>query len=284
MSADPPPRTGRFAGIFVAVVTAGSAIGVIGWYLMTNRTGLAIDGSGFDLSTAPQAPKPRPASAASATTARPDSLSMMKGGDGVRIVDANAPAFAYGGAAKPDDKKAQAHLSFTEAARKHEADVRRFGERMTKRSAVIRQYGRDWMSHPDLRALTDNYWRTHDPMAFIVGLSKAPSVGAMVKKYAGSPDILNFITQGMKEAPGDLTSSAMDVLANDGVVKGLVANVAGGLGLPPSITGMISGGGEASKVDQKQAVNDMMMKNPEMQKALQQQGQQTPAVLLPNQR
>ncbi len=283
MSDEAPRRSGRSGGIFVAVVVAGSAVGVAGWYLMTNRTAPAIDASGFDLSAAPQAPKPRPLFADSPPAAQPDSLSMMKGDSGVRIVDANAPAAGSapsGSAAKGADKKEQSHLNFTEEARKHEAEVRRFSERMTRKYPVIRQYGKDWMSHPDLRALTDNYWRTRDPIAFIMGLSKAPSLGAMVKQYAGSPEILKFVTEGMKEAPSDLTSSALDVLANDGVVKNLVANVASGVGLPPSITAMITGGGDPSKVDQTQAVNDMMKNNPAMQNALQQQPQQAPAVLL----
>jgi hypothetical protein len=281
----PPSRSGRSGAIFVAVLVAGSAVGVIGWYLMTNRTGPTIDASGFDLSTAPQAPRPRPVYTASAPSTQPDSLSMMKGDAGVRIGDANMNG---GGSSKPapkeGDKKEQSHLNFTEQARKHEGDVRRFAERMTRKYPVIRQYGKDWMSHPDLRALTDNYWKTRDPVAFIMGLAKAPSLGPMVKQYAGSPEIMKFVTEGMKEAPSDLMSSAMDVLSNDRVVKDLVSNVASGIGLPSSVTAVIGGTGDPSKIDQTQVVNDMMKNNPEMQKALQQQGQQTTPVVLPNQR
>ena len=288
MSEEPPRRSGRSGGIFVAVLVAGSAVGVIGWYLMTNRTGPAIDSSGFDLTTAPQAPKPHQVYTASAGTAQPDSLSMMKGDSGIRIVDANANGGtgtpSAGTAAKGSDKKEQSHLNFIDEARKHEGDVRRFAERMTKKYPVVRQYGRDWMSHPDLRALTDGYWRTHDPVAFLMGLAKAPSLGVLVKQYSGSPELITCVTQGMKEAPTDLVTSAMDVLSNDGVVKNLVANVATGIGLPPSVTAVIAGNGDASKIDQTQVVNDMMKNNPDMQKALQQQGNQPPPVSLPNRR
>ena len=278
MSEAPPRRSGRFGGIFVAVVTAGSAVGVIGWYLKTNQTGPSIDTSGFDLSAAPQTPKPHPLLPNSAAPAQPDSLSMMKGDSGVRIVDANAPATRNAPAGTA--AKEQSRLNFTEQARKHEADVRWFAERMTKKYPLIRQYGKDWMSHPDLRSLTNNYWRNRDPMAFIAGLSKAPSVGAMVKRYAGAPEILDFVTEGMKEAPSELTSSALDVLSNDGVVRNLVANVANGLGLPPSVTSMIAGSGGPSKPDSKRAVNDMMMKNSAAKDALQQQDPQPAPVPL----
>ena len=129
---------------------------------------------------------------------------------------------------------------------------------MTKKYPLIRQYGKDWMSRPDLKKLNDDYMRNHDPIAFIMGLAKAPSLGGMVKKYAGSPIIMEFITQGMKEAPGDLTSSAMDVLSKDAAAKSLISNVARGLGLPPSVIGLINSGGDGSKIDQKRIVSDLM--------------------------
>lgn len=252
--------SGRKGGIIVALVVGGSAVGVVGWYMSTNRAGPAIDASGFDLSTAPQSSR----RAAPVASARPSeqpgsSLDMLHGDAGVRIGDTGSSGQAAAPApAKDTDKKAAAHADFKEQAHKYEADVQRFAMKMTKKYPVIRQYGKDWMSHPDLKKLNDDYARNRDPLAFIVGLAKAPSLGAMVKKYAGSPEIIEFVTQGLKEAPADLTGSAMDVLSNDKVTKSLVANIANGIGLPPSVTGMISGGGDASKVDQKTIVSDMM--------------------------
>ena len=252
--------SGRKGGIIVALVVGGSAVGVIGWYMVTNRAGPTIDASGFDLSTAPQSSR----RAAPIASARPSgqpgsSLDMLHGDAGVRIGDSNpSSSQAAAPAAKETDKKDQAHADFKEQAHKYEADVRNFAMKMTKKYPVIRQYGKDWMSHPDLKKLNDDYARNKDPLAFIMGLTKAPSLGAMVKKYAGAPEILQFVTQGLKEAPADLTGSAMDVLANDKVAKSLVANIATGIGLPPSVTGMINSGGDGSKVDQKTIVSDMM--------------------------
>jgi hypothetical protein len=285
MSEETPRRTGSFGGIFVAVVVAGSAVGVIGWYLLTNRSGPAIDSTGFDMSTAPQAPKPHFLASSSAPDQPVSSLSMMKADAGVRIADGNAPASKTApAAAKSADKKEESHASFTEAARKHEADVRAFSMKMEKKFPVLRQYARDWMSHPDLRDLTNGYARNHDPVAFIMGLTKAPSLGTMVKQYAGNPAITGYVTEAMKEAPSDLMGSAMDVLSNDTVAKNLMANVAAGIGLPASVTSVIAGSGDPSKLDSKQVMSDMMNNNPEMQKAMQQQGDQPTPVALPNQR
>lgn len=255
---DANSRRGGPGGIFVAVIVGGSAIGVVGWYLLVNRGGPVIDASGFDLNAAPHSGRPAPVAAVPAGTQPASSLSMLKGDAGVRIGDSGSAPPPAAAPAKEGDKKGQARADFTEQARKHESVVRAYAEKMSKKYPLLRQYGHDWMSHPDLKKLNDDYMRNHDPVAFIMGLTKAPSLGGMVRKYADAPAILTFITQGMKEAPADLTGSAMDVLANDTVAKSLISNVAKGLGLPSSITGLINGGGDASKLDQKQIVNDMM--------------------------
>lgn len=284
------PRGGRAGGIFVAVVVAGSAVGVAGWYMMSNRSGPGIDNSGFDLANAPTAPRPAaapPASAPAAPAQSRSSLDMMKADSGIRIVDSNSGGGSSGSSSSassapstPEQKKQAAHESFTQAARKNEGTVRRFAERMTAKYPVIRQYGRDWMKYPDLKKLNDDYNRNHDPIAFMVGLSKAPNLGAMLKQYAGKPEIREFVVQGVKEAPGELMGSAMEVLQNDKVMKDLVANVTGGLGLPPSISGMISaaGSGKDVQIDQSKVMKDMM-NSPDVQKAMQQGGQAPPVQL-----
>lgn len=275
MSEEKPRRSGLGA-VFTGVVVGGSAIGVVGWYLLTNRAAPAIDASGFDLSAAPRSRAPAPAPLERTTSAQPSRLSMLKGDAGVTIgVTGSASAGQAAPAGKELDKKEQSHADFTQEARKHEADVRRFAEKMTRKYPIFHQYARDWMSHPDLKKLNDDYMRNHDPVAFIMGLTKAPSLGGMVKKYAGSPAVMAFITDGMKEAPGELTSSAMDVLANDSVAKSLIANVATGLGLPASVSGLInSTGADAKTIDQKQVVNDVM--NSDAVRNAMPQGQQAP--------
>ena len=272
-------RGGGLGAIVVAVVVGGSFVGVVGWYLMVNRGAPAIDASGFDLSAAPHSARPVPVASAASSAPQESSLSMLKGDAGVRIGDTgSAPASAAAAQAKSGDPKEQAHADFTQEARKHESDVRNYSMRMTRKYPILRQYGKDWMSHPDLKKLNDDYMRNHDPIAFIMGLAKAPSLGAMVKQYAGNPAITSYITGALKEAPADLTSSAMDVLANDKVAKSLISNVATGLGLPPSVTGLINSG-DPSKIDQTKVVNDMI-NSPAVQNAMPQGQQSAPPVSL----
>ncbi|MBI3565105.1 MAG: hypothetical protein HY079_07915 [Elusimicrobia bacterium] len=280
MSDEPSPRGGRLGWIVTGVAVLGSFVGVVGWYLVSNRGGGGLDTSGFDIATAPSAPRPVAAAPAAPPPGQPrSSLDMMKADAGIRIVDSNSSSGSPGSSGPaapsgPEQKKQESHASFTENARKHEGDVRRFAEKMTAKYPVIRQYGRDWMSYPDLKKLNDDYARNHDPIAFMIGLSKAPNLGTMLKKYAGKPEIREFVVDGMKQAPGDLTGSAMSVLQNDRVLKDLISNVTGSLGLPPSITAMI-GSGDPSKMDQNKMMKDVM-NTPDIQKAMQGQGQQPP--------
>jgi hypothetical protein len=208
------------------------------------------------LSAAPQSRPAAPAAAAAPASPEPLSgLSMMRGGSGIRIADANASA-SNQAAPSSEDKKAQSRAEFTAQTRKNEGVVRAFAERMTRKYPAIRRYGRDWMSRPDLKKLNDDYMRNHDPVAFAVALTKAPSLGWLVRKYAASPAIKEFIVEGIKEAPEDLRAAGLDILSNDGVIKGLVTNVVGSIGLPPSLMAMI--GGDGSKVDQKKLMTDLM--------------------------
>lgn len=271
-------RTGKSGGIVTGVIVLGSFVAVVGWYLTTNRTGMAVDTSGFDLSSAPKSQTPAPTYSGPASAEPASSLTMLRGDAGVRIVSPGTNAAAPGAkpaADTPEAKKENAHASFKDMARKHEMEVRRFAAKMVKKYPLLEQYRKDWMAHPDLKKLNDDYARDKDPVAFLNGLMKAPSLGPMIKQYAGKREIISFVTEGMREAPGELTSSAADVLSTDGAIKNLVANVAGAVGLPSSITGMISGSGDPSKIDQNKVATQMLQNNPDIQKALQgQNGQQ----------
>ncbi len=274
MSDETSPREGLLGWIITIVAVAGSAVGVIGWYILSNRGAPAFDATGFDLSSAPHSAGPVGAPVASAVPTRPSSgLEMMRADKGIRIVGPGPDSAGPSGPGTATAKKEESHAGFTRNARKHEGAVRRFAEMMTGKYPAVRQYGRDWMRYPDLRKLNDDYMRNRDPIAFMIGLAKAPNLGKMLKKYAGQPGIKEFVVEGMKQAPGELTSSAMDVLQNDRLLKDLVANVAAGLGLPPSITALIkSTDAKGGNVDQNKVVKDLMS-DPEIQKAMRNGGQ-----------
>lgn len=269
----PSPRTGRTAAIAVAVLIAGSGAGVVGWYLRANREGPPLDASGFDLGAEPAARRPFPASAAAPGPAPASSLGMIKADAGIRVAGpgAAAPAGAAAGQRRPS-----ARLSFIEAARRHEAAVRRFGERMTAKHPAIQQYGQDWMSYPDLRKLNNDYWRDRDPVRFLIGLSKSRNFGKLVVKYARSPAIREFIVEGVKQAPAELSAAAMDFLRDEAAVRTLVSNAVQSAGLPPGIAAMV-GAGDAKNIDQGKVMAEMM-RDPQLRQAMQQGG--PPPVLL----
>ncbi|OGS35920.1 MAG: hypothetical protein A2506_05175 [Elusimicrobia bacterium RIFOXYD12_FULL_66_9] len=281
MSETPPSRTGRFGAIFVAVVVAGSAVGVLGWHLLSNRGEESMDNAGFDLEKTPEGVPPAPV-AQQPEDAPQSSLGSFEEDAGIRVANGSSSAQKSGDSPSrmAQKKKEESRLGFAKAARKHEASVRGFAERMTARYPVIRQYGKDWMGYPDLKKLNDDYMRDKDPVKFLLGVSQSQNFGKMMKKYAGSPEVREFAIAAVKESPLELKAATADLLGNDRVVKDIVMNVAKGLGLPPSITGAIESADpskvDPAKIDQSKVMTDMM-NNPEMQKVMQ-QGQQAPAV------
>lgn len=247
----------RGAGLLALAALIASA--GAGWYFLNDRGDSTVDSGGFDVSATskPRAAAPPPAVAESAPAA--SGLSLVKGGaEALDAGPAAAPAPAAPAApGAPARSLPEARGEFIAQARKHEADVIAFAGRLTAQSPVIRRYGYDWMQHPDLRKLNDDYMRNHDPIAFILGLSKAPSFGAMVKRYAGAPEIRAAVVLGMtKEVPTELIQSGLDVLRQDPAIKSVVAGVAPGLGLPPGMTAVLSSA-DAGAFDKAKAAAEL---------------------------
>ena len=254
------PRRGG-GGWIVGGTLFFSFVGVVGWYFVSNSKEPSFSNRGFDV-RAISTPKPI-ASSSYSPPAQPQSGIMIKSDPGLRVLDSGAgvpasrkPASAGAG----EDPKA----SFRDAARRNETTVRAYAEKMTRRYPSVAQYGRDWMSYPDLRKLNDDYMRDHDPAAFMAGLARSPNFGKLVRKYASDPGIRAFVIQGVQQAPGELMSAAGDALRNDTVVKNLVANVGQALGLPSSMMAVINGG----QVDQSQVMSEVM-NNPQLRAATQ---------------
>ena len=268
MSVEPQPRTSRFGAIFVAVALGGSAVGVLGWHLLSNCGNNQLDSSGFDISAAPDAPRPSASGSLSAAPEPSSGLGMLKSEPGLRVAGSGGPAPAAGTAGAPN-VKAQAALSFKEAAIKNEKLVTAFSRRMEARYPSIKQFGKDWVAAPDLRALRDQYWRDRDPVKFAYGLAQSKSFGKLIKKYAADPGVRAFVMEGVKQAPADLLGAAGQVFQNDRVVKDLVKGVASGLGLPASLTAFL-GDDNAKAPDQNQVLSEIMQ-SPDVQKALQNQ-------------
>ena len=233
------PRGGGCAGLLVIALLAASAL--VAWRLLGERNPSPIDSGGFDMSAAPQS-RTAPAAAGSgpAAAAPRSGLELLKVDEEIRAGAPRSRAGASAPSAASARTLAQSRLEFIALARRNEGVVRRFAERMSAQSPVIRQYGRDWMSHTDLRSLTDNYWRDHDPVAFMEGLARAPSFPLFVKQYAGVPEIRSFVVLGLtKEAPHDLAAAGANLMHDDASLKQTISEVGTALGLPPSLAAKI---------------------------------------------
>ncbi len=281
----PPARESKSAAIIVAAAVGVSAVGVAGWHLLQNRgeDKDRLDVSGFDLAAAPTSSRPAVPLPSLSEPAEPaSSLGMLKADAGIRIVGANSSGDNSGSGsgasdASPAQKRKEAALSFQEAAKKHEKRVHAYFLAATRRHPSIRQYGRDWMSYPDLKKLNDDYFKDRDPVRFMYGLSKSENFGKLVKKYATDPAIRAVVIDAAKQAPSDIMAAGMDYLQNDRVVKDLVGNVAKGMGLPSSMMALFDDKG--GKVDQNKIMGDIMKNNPDAQRAMEQQGGGRPSGL-----
>lgn len=249
-------RRGSRMALWPAAVAVLAAAGIGGWYFFSDHGASTVDDGGFDVSSTSMARAPAPVSTAvSAPAAAPSSLGMIKGGaealnaaEGSSAAPAAGPASAPAAAEAPRPKNLQeARQNFIAQARKHEGDVRRWAEQLTAKSPVIRGYGKEWMSYPDLKKLNDDYFKDHDPIKFALGLAKAPNFRTMVAKYAGMPEIQAAVVQGMtKEGPTDLLQAGLDVVRQDPEIKGVVTGVAEKLGLPPGMTAVLASNGAAA--------------------------------------
>jgi hypothetical protein len=254
-------RSSKGMALLAVLAVAGSAVGVM-IYQLSQKDKPTAETSGFDIAKT-QETRPvestgqsLPGSDAQAdrTMFQAEDLAKMRFGSG-------------GDTAKPGAQKSSD--DFTTACRKMEGKVQALAVAYTRRYPSIVQYGKDWMSYPDLRKLDQDYMRDHDPISFMRGAAQSKSFAKLLAKYAADPALKSFVMDGIKQAPAELTGSAMTLLKEDNAVKTVVANVATALGLPPVVTAGILGGGQ---VDQNQVMGQIMQGNPSLQGALQQQG------------
>ena len=257
-----PPRRSSMAVALLAVLTiAGSAVGVMIYQLYHKEKPLPLaEQSSFDVGQV-QENHPFPPSAASPMPqSSPQSgLGMLQTGDMGKM------RFGDGSVRQTSAQKAV--QTFTEAIRRAEGQTQSLAQAYTRRYPSIAQYGKDWMSYPDLKRLNDDYMRDHDPVRFLRGVAASKNFGKLMAKYATDPAVQSFVKEGIKQAPGDVTTSAMSLLKEDSLIKTGIATVASALGLPPALTAGILGGG---KVDQNQVMGQIMQSNPDVKKAMQQ--------------
>ena len=258
------------------LAVGGSAIGVVGWHLLSNRNP-GIDTAGFDMSTTPD----RPSFPGSATSAvEPEfqtSLGMVKGGAGISVAGSGSSTPRPSGSAGAASPKEDAALTFKDAASKYENLVSRFVRRMEAKHPSITRYGRDWAASPELRALRDQYWKDKDPIKFAYGITRSNDFGKLVNKYGRDPGIRDALLTGVRESPPSLMAAAGGVMKSDRIAKDLVMTILKAAGLPASMAGMVDGS-DTKPPDKNQILADVM-KSDDMKKAMQLRQQQSPVPL-----
>ena len=218
-----------------ALLMAGGAIAVgllVGGVVIfvtadSSQQAAAPAASGFDVTELPKTRAPEGPSVLPQQA--PSSLTMVpKLGLGAQTGAAAAP--------QPDASPLeQAAAGFRQAIRSSEKTLGDLARDYTRRYPSIQQYGREWMSYPDLKKLNDDYMRDHDPIAFLRGLAVSPSFPKMLGKYAGEPAIRGFVQEAVTKAPAGAVGASMSYINQDKTVDTLVQNVAGRVGLPPGL-------------------------------------------------
>ncbi|MBI5596706.1 MAG: hypothetical protein HY928_11500 [Elusimicrobia bacterium] len=248
--------------IILAVLLLDVGLMIWGWHLYQRRQERLDDG-GLNFARAPEADPSLP------VPADPPASAPLSGID--RYVKKEALAPAGPGAPKAGTPAGAKKPALSLAAQPKEAKLKidravsyffdlknspRF-----KNSKVIQAWKKDFLSHPDLKALNDGWRKDKDPLKFLVGMVQSPSFRGMTEKYLVQADMQAFI-KDMATAPA-VVNSAGSFMADDSI-SGAVSGLKLGLGGPapmkdssaqmgalkanPALKGFLQGADEAPPV------------------------------------
>jgi hypothetical protein len=147
-----------------------------------------------------------------------------------------------------------------------------------KKSAIIKEWNRDFLSYPDLKAINRQYWKDRDALAFVAGTLRSPNFPKMLRKYGGSQDLQAFV-KDLLQSPSVVSSGRM-VLED----KSLMA-AAKDLTIPglPSVGTMMALGHGASasggprEADGSVVLRELQRSNPALREVLETPGGKAPA-------
>ncbi len=214
----PEPALKRLAPALLLGLLALGALGILLYPMLRPETGGTAGTSGFSDSGGPASRRER---------ASGSGLELVSAGESFKAEASTAPAKAPRLTAR----------QLTELCRAAEARVREMAERYSRDYPEFAQYGRDWMSYPDLKKLNDDYMRDRDPVKFLQGLAAAPSFPILVQKYAGQGHLVQFVSEAMMKASPQELSTAVGFLGEESAVDGVARSVLKALNLNPAILG-----------------------------------------------
>ena len=246
-----------FWGLLALIIFIGAGAAIF-YFSKEENHPLNISNSQFNVTSLPK-------ESASSASSTPSSSVSQTNQSGLAMIKGVLPGLFSGDKAKPSAAQTLAE-QFTALCRANEGKVQALAMAYTRKYPVIQQYGRDWMSYPDLKKLNDDYMRNHDPIAFLKGLSASPNFGILVKKYAKHPEIRQFAQDAIHQAPPEFMSVGMSVLSQNNTVKGVASNVSQALGFPPGLFSSL--GGQSPQADQKAIMNSVNTQMQQLQNVL----------------
>ncbi|MBI4347391.1 MAG: hypothetical protein HY553_11080 [Elusimicrobia bacterium] len=241
-------RSSAAIGAAMAVLLVGMAIS-IGVYL--TREPPAPDAEGLDMAAAP-APDPEPVAVAPVAVQAPPPPKTF----GIASPPPVRPA-----APPTADAKGHAAIGLAEAARRHESWFRNFTIKYQTKHPIVYEWGKEWVTYPELRKARDDYWQERNPVKFAFQVASSPNLAKMIGKYSQNPAMRGYVTDLAANAPGDVLKSFTNYLTKDSTAIRLLERFVRAAGLPPALASSFTG----KKVDEKEVMNQILQQNPALQ-------------------
>ncbi|MBI5244947.1 MAG: hypothetical protein HY922_14870 [Elusimicrobia bacterium] len=252
--------------LLMVVILADIGLLVVGWHIRQQRKA-EYSLSGLNLAAPPRPrtyvpPVSSPAQAPAAPAAAPEpSPSGALSSVVLEKVDKNTAA------ARPEPSAKQGEKTWLKKAEDLYYQMKK--SRRFKNSKALRNWKKEFLSHPDLAAIDARYQRDRDAGRYIKEMVRSPSFRGMLGKYLVSPDMQAFIKElAMKPA---VMAAGPGVLEDKTVMDTVMALKIPGL---PPVSRLLELGRQTSSAGSKNtsAAIDQMKKNPALQHMLQEQG------------
>lgn len=160
----------------------------------------------------------------------------------------------------PTDAKGRSELGLSQAARRNERYFRNLTIKYQNKYPVFHQWGKEWMSHPELRQARDDYYKTRNPVRFAFQVAGSPNLAKMMGKYSRNPEMQAYLKDIAAHAPKDVLTAFVDYLKKDGNAATLIERFARAAGLPPALVAGFTG----KRVDQQEVMKQIMEQNPDL--------------------
>ncbi|HBL18407.1 MAG: hypothetical protein A2X36_14450 [Elusimicrobia bacterium GWA2_69_24] len=210
MSEDPseenpaPPRQKSLAGpiLLLIVIMADVGFGIWGWNVYQEKRRQRREFSAVNVAKAPEQETTSPFAA-------PQGPRTQRGPDGLGYLIKEEGGAALPAAPGPDTRVTP------EERERIQTSVRAYyrikGDPRFASSRAIRDWTRDFLTYPDLRAIHERYQKDRNPIRFLADMTASPHFLRLRRKYLNAPDLQAFI--GLLAAAPDVTAGSDTIIA-----------------------------------------------------------------------